>query len=387
MFFILLLPLIIAPPAIAQVGNEKNKRVINSAAKNSATPAQVIEPSKNYSGSDGYRNQSKEYEQLVIDQPKNASAWENYYKAERYSNYTKTSNDIPENRQKILDNIVMQMEKNIPGTFEYHYIKYLNGNHDVNLFPHLEKAYKLNPANSELYNQFIAYYEITGNTNKKTEFCKKLNDSKNIPASIMEFAHNILQSIEKNAILITHGEYDTYPVWIWQHVKNTRNDITILYIDLLEKENYRKAKLSELGININPSIASGKEVLLKELASKSTRPVYFANTVAPEILKPIKQNLYLTGLAFKYSDAPVENINMLVDTWEQKFSKQWLKKVPVNYNEAQLYNNYLPMMILLKEHYEKINQPDKAQEINNTAIKIAAAGGKEHQLKLLLNKK
>lgn len=370
----------------AQSGKEKNTNPLSPAIENNANPLQITDPARKHLGTDNYRKISKNYEQQLLTQPKNAAAWQNYYEAERYSYYTKTSNDIKPEQQKKLDNIVMQMEKNVPDSYEYHYIKYLNGNHDVNLFFHLQKAYELNPGYVELYNQFIAYYELTGNIAKKSEFCKKLYNSNEFSPAVMEYAYNMLQSLDKNAILITHGEYDTYPAWILQYLKHTRSDVTILYLDLLEKDSYRKTKLSELGINVNSTPASGKAAFLKEIASKSHQPVYFANTVSPEILKSLTQQLFLTGLAFKYSETPIDNLTTLMHIWESNFKKEWIKKVTNGSSEAQLYNNYLPMMILLKEHYEKINQTNKANEISEIAIKIAAAGGKEHQLKLFLNK-
>ena len=370
---------------------ETNVQVQNSAVENSSTNTVnpvVNEPSRSAQTGYFYRQQTGNYRTAVQTKPNDAAAWANYYKTERYGNYTKTSNNINTGAQENLNEIVVEMEKNVPNSYEFNFIKYLNGNHDVTLFPYLQKAYELNPTSTELIDEFVAYYELTGNSAKKKEWCKKLSESKDIAKEVMEFDYNLIIALEKNAVLITHGEMDTYPLFIWQNVNNIRNDVMVLYLDLLEKDDYRNRKLQELGVTISANFHSSQAQFLAELAQKlSNRSVYFSSTVSTEILKALKGNLFLTGLAFKYSEEGFENVQEIANAWETKFKKEVVsKKVTSGTLASKINMNYVPGLILLAEYFRSQGLNDKAKLAEELAIKLAAEGGKEQQVKLLLNK-
>lgn len=370
------------------VSNESNTKLNVSTTQNLEENNLIVNPSNQANFSPAtFETQSTQLSQEVLFEPTNAVNWGNYYRAERYSYYSKKSNDLTVEEQKNLDDIVKYMEKYVPQSYEFHFLTYLNGNNNPDLVDHLQKAYELNPKSSEVMIEYTTYYEMTGNDAKKKEFCKTLVNTGIYNAAILEFNKNLLNSVEQNAILITHGENDTYPVWIQQTVKNERTDVKVLYIDLLENKEYREKELKELGLDISADIKTSKSGFLKELASESKRPVYFATTVSPDILKPMNANLFLTGLAFKYSESSFDNVAVLKKNWTEKLVKDQLnsEEIETGSLESKMNLNYLPGILLLYENYSKDGNKE-AEKLKELALKLGTEGGKEHQVRLYLEK-
>lgn len=346
---------------------------------------------------DWYIEQAKLWKKEIEKDRKNPEAWYNYYNAVRYARYQETI-DTKE-KQDRLKQIIEKMEEAIPGTYVYYLLKFWN-NYSLTDISLLEKAYELKPEKPDTYYGFISHYEYTGDKAKLKEFLTKLYKSEDIAPILLNYNYNVLMSIEKNGILFTNGDNDTYPVWILQHVKKVRPDVTILNVHLIQAgKKYLERKLEAKGITIHydslPAYHNENFVpeLCKYIAQNySEIPVYFALTVYENYTEPLKSDLYVVGLASQYNLNRMDNLALLKKNLEMNFRLDYLE---YNwYGEKYLANsfhflnmNYVVPMLMLAEHYKQAANPDKAERWKQTALNLAKKAGKKDQIKTYIQKK
>ena len=301
------------------------------------------------------------------------------------------------------------MGKSIPETYEYYLLKDWNS-WDLNDVSLIEKAYAINPNRPDTYYPFISKAKIEGDEKILREFCEKLYKSKDIAPWLINYNYNVLMSLEKNAILITNGDNDTYPIWMLQNAKGIRKDVTVINASMSTLEKYFNNNLDEKNIKIDynkikqsaidkikdryPAFsAKFVQEMVKEINNAYPNvPIYFALTVYKPYFKPFKEDLYVTGMANKYSPGGLDNFALLKKNVENKFRLDYLdfewysENFPGKTIMKTLHTNYVVPFIMLAEHYKTSGQNQKAQKLKDLAITIAEKSNNNELKKYILEK-
>jgi len=334
-----------------------------------------------------YEEQARIWELEIKNQPDNTDAWYNYYFANRYATWGMDEKE----RKDLLQSIEDEIGKAIPDSYLYPYIKYYNGDRKIE---HLEKAHELNPSCSDLYWEFIQYYELNGMKLQKKEYCEKLYLSNDIISSLYDYNFNMLNSTEKNSILFTNGDNDNYPAWVLQEAKGVRQDVTILNVHtVFVLKDYLKLKLNKREIDIDLDVLStnNNATFLRELVSSIKNkypdiPIHIATTVYDAYKKEINDKLYITGLVYTYSEDQIDNVSLIKKNLEQNLrldhlEYDWYNEKHVSQSMMNRYNlNYIPAIMELAKMYYSSGELEPAKYWKEKAYFLAKRANNEAML-------
>jgi hypothetical protein len=325
-----------------------------------------------------YVDQARIWKEELKKHPDNPKAWNNYFMANKYSHW---QGDVTVYKN-LMDSILTEMGKNVSDSYEYNYLRYYNGERDVSL---LEKAYRKDPTRADALYEFMMHYEHSGDYSKLKRYCEELYQTKDIAPGLLNYNYNALISTDMNSILFTNGDNDTYPGWVLQKAKGIREDVSILNLHLtFVDRTYLDRKLKENGINLDvESFSKDKmNLFLKELAQAIEEttpdiPIYVATTVYDKSLKEVEEDLYLVGLALKYSTKRFNNMESIKFNVYNKLRLDYLnydwysEDYLINRGLNRLHMNYVVLFLKLGEELHKTGSATVAGMWKERALQLA----------------
>ncbi len=369
----------------------------------STLSAQPVRPEKVYriiyvqKPTEWYVQQAALWKKELAKNAKNPEGWYNYYIATEYSNFGHTKTYSEKELETKLKQILSGIQKNIPNTYEYYYLAHRNDHYqNISL---LEKAIELRPDGADALYGLIDKYELQGAESKAQEMYEKLYASGDIAPGLLDYNYNVLMSTEKEAVLFTNGDNDTYPIWILQKVHGIRTDVTVLNVHLIYGYmDYLKRLLTSKNLNINLPKADNRQKFAVKLGQKlhekyPETPIYLALTMSRPYIEPLEDHLYVVGLAHRFTTGKLDNLALLKKNLETNFRLDNL-----NYNwyseshimtpsiVGQLNNNYVTPFVMLAGHYDTSDERQKSDHWKNFAVKVAKQSGNQKVLDYIQDK-
>jgi hypothetical protein len=363
-------------------------------------PEKVYSIVKEVQSFEWYQAQAKAWKSVLDKDPKNGPGWIYYYTANRMARLTDRSRWEAARGEyfKNLSDIVDMAGKAMPGSYESIYIKLYNNSID---YPDYEKdlfrAYELGGGRAEILDEMVLWYEVKRNGEKRREFNKKWFLSNDIAPGILNYNYNVLQTLEDDAIILTAGDNDTFPLWMLQDALGLKPGVAVLNIPLLAKEDYRKKIFGELQIpeiqfkaesyKDGDSLSALRKVILAQVIAKAQRPVYLALTLDTRYYldADIQKDLYLSGLAMRYQKKEFDNLGVIRRHFENDYLLDYLK---VNFASdpsaavvAQMNTGYLPSLVKLCSHYRLSGESEKLARVRQLIATISAKSGRTEEIK------
>ncbi len=374
--------------------------ILGSVGLQAQQPEKVYSIVKEVRSFEWYQAQAKAWKSVLDRDPENGPGWISYYTANRMARLTDRSRweSARGDYFKNLSDIVDMAGKAMPGTYESIYIKLYNNAPD---YPGYEKdlfrAYELGGGRAEILDEMVLWYEVNRNGEKRKEFNKQWFLSNDIAPGILNYNYNVLQTLDDNAIILTAGDNDTFPLWMLQDALGLKPGVAVLNIPLLAKEDYRKKIFAELQIpeikfnasqgNAPDSLSALRKVILAQVIAKANRPVYLALTLDTRYYldSDIQKDLYLSGLAMRYQEKEFDNLGVIRRHFENDYLLDYLK---VNFAAdpsaevvAQMNTGYLPSLVKLCSHYKLSGEVEKLARVRQLIATISGKAGREAEMK------
>lgn len=365
------------------------------------TPEPVYSFAKIWHPIEWYQQQQAAWKAEIDKNKTNAQAWYFYFRASRVLTMNdKSDNRTPDEKTKSLEAIVDEMEKLVPNSFEYNHARWIVlGFRDITKYPYLEKAAQLSPNNPLMLCDMINWGEMTRDIKHRDDYANRWYLSGDFSPGLLYYNYNMMAGLKENAIVITTGDNDTYPIWMLQAGQGFRKDITAINTSLITVKEYRDKLFKELGIpalDYNPweskELAQKFNNELPAILASNTKkyPVYVALTACGDLAEIYSDKLYLTGLAYEYNTATIDNLALLKKNFEQNYALDYLDKyfyADISIEFVKRINiNYIVPMVKLYEHYILAGETQKAENLKVKALKVAEGTDEETEVKKYFSK-
>ncbi len=187
-----------------------------------------------------------------------------------------------------------------------------------------------------------------------------------------DFAKNCLLTPEKNSILITAGDNDTFPLWYFQQVEHMRQDIKILSIGLIGEPYYHKYLKDKMNLTLDDTLSSTKEEFLVHFIQKNTDTRIYL-TYHGAVKLPPSIILAPRGILYEVlSPNKIKDLNICSSLFEKSYLLRGLtdKGVYKDLLTSTMMGPYAMGLYELGVLYLDGNMPDKAEKIFKTVRNI-----------------
>jgi hypothetical protein len=191
-----------------------------------------------------------------------------------------------------------------------------------------------------------------------------------------DYANNMLNSLQPNAILFTWGDSGAFPLWYLQIVEGKRPDVTLVHVPHLSTGWYIESLPQDLFLSANlyDTYQGDLVPILEEIVYKNmdSRPIYFDYSSAHSVMPPYQ--FLPHGITYKVV-APGDKIDE--EIWTRYNFRGILDntRIAMDADINRTFLMYGSAHVELGNYYLQLNEVEKAAQHFNVAVQFEPSLG------------
>jgi hypothetical protein len=359
--FILLFPGLL----IAQAGQPTSKKSVQKSViqpQRLESTAKSSEPAMMQAESDELNSLEK-----TAKQPE---YWLNEYISQR-NDFTASEGHLTQAEEKQLSALVNEAEQSIAASFELNYMKLRQNRNKSGAGEFLREAVKKGGLTHPLLLPEMAWIAERNNDmmarNRALEAYQAAGQVSQGQTIIAKMSATIAGT---DALIITNGEFDTYPIWL-----NTPN-AHVISLAMLDDKVWLQRSLNAWDPSLKANSINDANDLMRMLRNKASKPVYVSLSLRPDLLNQYAQSLFPIGpLARLQKNESDVTAQLKAFYLKASFEKDILN-IPSTDSYVRATANLLPGLVTLYRSGEQITQDERAKVKALIALVSSKSGKK-----------
>lgn len=337
-----------------------------------------------------YAAQAEAWQKRVDADPQDQWAWRNLFRATCY--YEQFTGGWGENQDESRTaDVIRRMEAALPDSYVLNLCKgrfCLTTDEAAKRGDNILRAIELMPENicpEDLEFLAVRLWINDPENPRVKELYTKSYQSRYFPSRHMHFNHNMLQSMQPNALYFSNGDLDTEPMKMLQEALGERTDVIIINLSFLHATTfmdalYKKLNIAPLTLNVQDYgdkygekwLQYYEADIIMYLIKESKRPAYFSPT-NPKVSILDADSIYNEGLVLKYSPKPYNNFDVAMHNVKEVYDLEYLAEPDLVYDSwetsAMVDLNHVTLLAHLIAKFRKKGDDDQAMRLYNILSK------------------
>ena len=337
-----------------------------------------------------YAAQAEAWQKRVDADPQDQWAWRNLFRATCY--YEQFTGGWGENQDESRTaDVIRRMEATLPDSFVLNLCKgrfCLTTDEAAKRGDNILRAIELMPENicpEDLEFLAVRLWINDPENPRVKELYTKSYQSRYFPSRHMHFNHNMLQSMQPNALYFSNGDLDTEPMKMLQEALGERTDVIIINLSFLHATTfmdalYKKLNIAPLTLNVQDYgdkygekwLEYYEADIIMYLIKESKRPAYFSPT-NPKVSILDTDSIFNEGLVLKYSPKPYNNFDVAMHNVKEVYNLEYLAEPDLVYDSwetsAMVDLNHVTLLAHLIAKFRKKGDEDQAMRLYNILSK------------------